>query len=84
MIYNATIQWKDNQNIQDDMLIVVGIPEELIMGTFMDDLIFFYCEDEKDWESKKQKGDEWHVLSSAVDIHETNKLLDLFSSKLRD
>lgn len=84
MIYNATIQWKDNQNIQDDMLIVVGIPEELIMGTFMDDLIFFYCEDEEDWESKKQKGDEWHVLSSAVDIHETNKLLDLFSSKLRD
>lgn len=83
MIYNATIQWKDNQNIQDDMLIVVGIPQELIMGTFMDDTIFFYCEDEDDWgRLTMNEGGDFQVLSSHIDIVETTRLQNMLTSDL--
>tara|TARA_R110000751_G_scaffold1560_4_gene5795 strand:+ start:3581 stop:4015 length:435 start_codon:yes stop_codon:yes gene_type:complete len=84
MIYNATIQWNDNGNIEDDKLIVVGIPEELVMGTFMDDQIFFYCEDEDDWESFKiREGEDWRVLSSSIDVGESLLLLKMLTSDLR-
>ena len=85
MIHKATIQWKDNGNIEDDKLIVVGIPEDLIMGTFMDDLIFFYCEDEDEWESlTTNEGGDFVVVGDVIDIPMSTKLQQMFASKLRD
>ena len=85
MIHKATIQWKDNGNIEDDKLIVVGIPEDLIMGTFMDDLIFFYCEDEEEWESlTTNEGGDFVVVGDVIDIPMSTKLQQMFASKLRD
>jgi len=85
MIYNATIQWKDNGNIEDNKLIVVGVPEELIMGTYMDDDIFFYCEDSCEFVSKiggkNNESEEWHILSSRLDEEQTTRLMMMVTRK---
>ena len=79
-----TRQWKDNGNIEDDKLIVVGIPEDLIMGTFMDDLIFFYCEDEEEWESlTTNKGGDFVVVGDVIDIPMSTKLRLVDHTKCR-
>ena len=56
-VYSATIQWHDNKNIEDDMLIKIGDIED------DDDDIFFYMENEEELkEAYKDDFDEWKIL----------------------
>lgn len=50
MEFSATIKWLDNGNIQDDMIIKIGEPDE------DDDNIFFYVQSEEELESLKKEG----------------------------
>jgi hypothetical protein len=59
MKYIATIQWSDNGNIQDDMILKIGDVED------DDDDIFFYFESEAELESYKKEGmHEWVILDA--------------------
>ena len=56
--YNATIQWLDTYEINDDMILKIGDIED------EDDDIFFYLDSEKEIEEfKKQGSHEWIILS---------------------
>ena len=58
MKYIATIQWSDNGNIQDDMILKIGDIED------DDDDIFFYFESLEEMNSFKEKGiHEWTILN---------------------
>lgn len=55
--FNATIQWHDNKDIQDDMILKIGDIEE------DDDNIFFYLDKESEIEEFKKDGiHEWKIL----------------------
>ena len=55
--FNATIQWHDNKNIQDDMILKIGDIEE------DDDEVFFYLDDDSEIEEYKKDGvHEWKII----------------------
>ena len=55
--YIASIQWQDNKNIQDGMILKVGDIEE------DDDEVFFYLEDDSEIEEYKKDGvHEWKII----------------------
>jgi hypothetical protein len=57
MIYTATIQWSDNGNIQDDMVLKIGEYEE------NDDDVFFYFESQAELERYKKEGEhDWFIV----------------------
>ena len=56
-LYSATIQWHDNKNIEDDMLIKIGDIED------DDDNIFFYIDNEQELkEAYRDDFHEWKIL----------------------
>jgi hypothetical protein len=56
--YNATIQWLDTYEINDDMIFKIGDIED------DDDDVFFYLDSEKEIEEfQKQGSHEWRILS---------------------
>ena len=63
MKYRATIQWLDNKEIQDDIILKVGDIDE------DDDDIFFYLDSEKEIEHFKKEGaHDWIILSIEQEI----------------
>ena len=87
--YIASIQWQDNKNIQDGMILKVGDIEE------DDDQVFFYLEDDSEIEEYKKDGvHEWKIIDvceykrsgttilSKFDKRDTKMLCDLIQQYL--
>ena len=65
--FNATIQWHDNKNIQDDMILKIGDIEE------DDDQVFFYLDDDSEIEEYKKDGvHEWRIIDICEIQNDTN------------